>query len=206
MEFSSTTGRFVVDYFINDDSMMYASISKGFKGGGINPAVDPVLFPNVPLAFPETNVWNVEIGFKNEFPDQGIRFNVSAYASQVDNFHIGKIINRTTINEGIDVDITGLEAELLVVPPEVPGLSFNASISLTNSSIADGEKALDVINRDLQLSGGGAEWHLMKDEQSETYIVKKTALAAMWQTYLQEVTTLGAASTCLLYTSPSPRD
>ena len=77
----------------------------------------------------------------------------------------------------------------------MPGLSFNASISLTNSSIADGEKALDVINRDLQLSGGGAEWHLMKDEQSETYIVKKTALAAMWQTYLQEVTTFGAATT-----------
>ena len=55
MEFSSTTGRFVVDYFINDDSMMYASISKGFKGGGINPAVDPVVFPNVQLDFPETN-------------------------------------------------------------------------------------------------------------------------------------------------------
>ena len=35
----------------------------------------------------------------------------------------------------------------------------------------------------------------MKDEQSETYIVKKTALAAMWQTYLQEVTTFGAATT-----------
>ena len=124
-----------------------------------------------------------------------MRFNVSAYASQVDNFHIGKIINRTTVNEGIDVDITGLEAELLVVPPQVPGLSFNASISFTNSSIADGEKALDVVNRDLQLTGGGAEWHLMKDEQSETYIVKKTALAAMWQTYLQEVTSFGAANT-----------
>ena len=71
---------------------------------------------------------------------------------KLDNFHIGKIINRTTINEGIDVDITGLEAELLVVPPEVPGLSFNASISLTNSSIADGEKALDVVNRDLTIN------------------------------------------------------
>ena len=195
LETSKFTGRFVVDYFINSDSMMFVSLSKGFKGGGINPGFDPAAFAGVPTGFPDAGVWNVEIGFKNEFPDQGIRFNVSAYASQVENYHIGKIINRTTINEGIDVDITGLEAELLVVPPEVPGLSFNASISLTNSSIADGEKAIDVINRDLQLSGGGAEWHLMKDEQSETYIVKKTALAAMWQTYLQEVTTFGAATT-----------
>ena len=195
LETSKFTGRFVVDYFINSDSMMFVSLSKGFKGGGINPGFDPAAFAGVPTGFPDADVWNVEIGFKNEFPDQGIRFNVSAYASQVDNFHIGKIINRTTINEGIDVDITGLEAELLVVPPQVPGLSFNASISLTNSSIADGEKAVDVINRDLQLSGGGADWHLMKDEQSETYIVKKTALAAMWQTYMQEVTSFGAAST-----------
>ena len=195
LETSKFTGRFVVDYFINEDSMMYVSLSKGFKGGGINPGFDPAAFAGVPTGFPDAEVWNVEVGFKNEFPDQGIRFNVSAYASTVENYHIGKIINRTTINEGIDVDISGLEAEFLYVPPQVPGLSFNASISMTNSSIGDGEKAIDVINRDLQLSGGGSEWHLMKDEQSETYIVKKAAIGAMWQTYMQEVASDGAATT-----------
>ena len=52
MEFSSTTGRFVVDYFINEDSMMYVSLSKGFKGGGINPGFDPAAFAGVPTGFP----------------------------------------------------------------------------------------------------------------------------------------------------------
>ena len=42
LETSKFTGRFVVDYFINSDSMMFVSLSKGFKGGGINPGFDPV--------------------------------------------------------------------------------------------------------------------------------------------------------------------
>ena len=98
LETSKFTGRFVVDYFINSDSMMYVSLSKGFKGGGINPGFDPAAFAGVPTGFPDADVWNVEIGFKNEFPDQGIRFNVSAYTSQIENFHIGKIINLSLIH------------------------------------------------------------------------------------------------------------
>ena len=197
MEFSSTTGRFVVDYFINDDSMMYASISKGFKGGGINPAVDPIVFPNVPLAFPETNVWNVEIGFKNEFPDAGVRFNAAVFASQFDGYHVTKIIKKTSLNEGVDVDIMGAEFDLLYVPPSVPGLSVNASLSFTQSTIADGESALDPHNHDLQLTGGGKDWHLMKDVESEFFIVKKEALAAIWNSWLTETVTGGAATTPL---------
>ena len=112
-EFSSTTGRFVVDYFINDDSMMYASISKGFKGGGINPAVDPVVFSTF-FSFPETNVWNVEIGFKNEFPDAGVDLMhdlciAVRWVSSQNN-------QKTSLNEGVDVDIMGAEFDLLYVP------------------------------------------------------------------------------------------
>ena len=71
LETSKFTGRFVVDYFINSDSMMYVSLSKGFKGGGINLDLIQALLTGVPTGFPDSEVWNVEIGFKNEFPDQG---------------------------------------------------------------------------------------------------------------------------------------
>ena len=196
-ETSEFTGRFVVDYFINDDSMMFVSLSTGFKGGGINPGFDPISFAGVPTGFPNSEVDNLEIGFKNEFPEQGIRFNVSAYYSDIENYHITQIKNRTSVNEGIDVEIMGAEADLLYLPPEVPGFSLNASLSYTTSSIKDGEGSIDMVNRDLQLTGGAgsSEWHTVKDQVSETFIVRKTALEAMWNTFLQEFATQGAAVT-----------
>ena len=39
----------------------------------------------------------------------------------------------------------GAEFDLLYVPPSVPGLSVNASLSFTQSTIADGESALEQI-------------------------------------------------------------
>ena len=51
MDFSKTTGRIVVDYFVNEDLMVYGSYSTGFKGGGFNPAIDPLVFPDTPNTF-----------------------------------------------------------------------------------------------------------------------------------------------------------
>ena len=49
--FTNTTGRFVWDYQINDDTLFYASYSTGFKGGGFNPPFDSARFPNTPFTF-----------------------------------------------------------------------------------------------------------------------------------------------------------
>ena len=73
----------------------------------------------------------------------------------------------------------GAEFDLLYVPPTVPGFERKYSLSFTQSSIADGESALDPHNHDLQLTGGGKDWHLMKDVESEFFIIKKEALAAI---------------------------
>ena len=34
----------------------YGSISKGFKGGGFKPALDPALYPETPQVFPSTEL------------------------------------------------------------------------------------------------------------------------------------------------------
>ncbi len=55
-EYSNTTGRFVVDYVLNDNALVYGSISKGFKGGGFNPPLDPAKYPDTPQVFPDYRV------------------------------------------------------------------------------------------------------------------------------------------------------
>ena len=134
------TGRFVVDYFV-DENHDLCKLSKGFKGGGFNPALDPLIFPNTPQIFPASDLISLEFGFKTEFPEQGVRLNGAVYAYDAENYHITKIMNKTSINEGIDVDIMGLELELLYAPPSVQ-VYLNASLAMTESTIADGVSAL----------------------------------------------------------------
>src|SRR3546814_4666002 len=40
--YEKMTGRFVIDYKITDDNLIYASYSRGYKLGGINPPLQPV--------------------------------------------------------------------------------------------------------------------------------------------------------------------
>ena len=184
MKSSANTGRLVLDYSINDSAMTYFSISTGFKGGGFNPALDSAKYPNTPQVFPNMEMTSYEIGLKTEFRDQGIRFNAAAYHYDVSDYHVAKIINKTTVNEGVDVDLWGVEADVLWAPRRVPGLEFNIGLAWETSEIANGEAVMDPLNPDLQLTNGSDDWHMMKDEVSEVFIVQKDVSAAIYQAWM----------------------
>src|SRR5690606_21997938 len=40
--YNKMTGRFVIDYKITENNLIYASYSRGYKSGGINPPLQPV--------------------------------------------------------------------------------------------------------------------------------------------------------------------
>src|SRR3546814_4363244 len=63
--YEKMTGRFVIDYKITDDNLIYASYSRGYKSGGINPPLQPVFA--VPESFKPEQVDAFEIGSKTSF-------------------------------------------------------------------------------------------------------------------------------------------
>ena len=138
--FTKTTGRFVWDYQINDDTLFYASYSTGFKGGGFNPPFDSGRFPNTPYTFDPMDVQAIEFGVKATVPEVGLVANASFYYNDFDNYHLSVIRNETGINEGMPVENYGAELELLLNPPSVPGLTFNFMMSYITSEI--GSKAI----------------------------------------------------------------
>ncbi|MBK7903801.1 MAG: TonB-dependent receptor [Proteobacteria bacterium] len=86
----STTYLASVDYSWNDWIMTYASYSTGFKAGGFQEGVNPVV---VSTYYDPETVEQVEVGLKSDLFDGRVRFNVSAYRSryedlQVNNFRI----------------------------------------------------------------------------------------------------------------------
>jgi len=181
MDFSKTTGRLVVDYFVSEDMMVYGSLSTGFKGGGFNPAIDPLVFPDTKQTFDPMTIDAIEVGFKSEFPEQGVRLNASAYAYDIEGYHTTTIVNKTSLNDGVDVKIEGLEADVLWIPQNNPNWTVNLGYSFTQSEIGDSSQ-IDPLNADLQLTGGpdSANWHYMKTFDSEIFITRKDAATAIY--------------------------
>jgi len=175
----------VVDHILNDTTMVYASISQGFKGGGFNPPLDPAKYPDTPQVFPSTDLKALEFGIKTDFPEKGMRLNASAYIYDAADYQVTKIIAKTRVNEGVDVTMSGVEAEFLWVPPSAPNWKINAGISYENSEVADGTFLLNPVNADLCLTSGCGDWHMMKDAaDSEVFVVRKDVAAAIFQTWL----------------------
>jgi len=70
------TWRAVLEYDVAPTSMVYGSVSKGYKPGGVNGSYNQQVIPTV--FKPETNV-SFEIGSKNTFFDHSLRFNATAF-------------------------------------------------------------------------------------------------------------------------------
>jgi iron complex outermembrane recepter protein len=139
ISFEEVTGRFVIDWVPNvdftDETLVYFSFSRGYKSGGINPPIDTTLFPNTPTSFDPEEIDAYEIGTKNTFWDRTMQANFSVFYYDYGNLQIGKIINRTSVNENTDADILGAELELLYAPNE--NWQFNAAVSYLDTELGE---------------------------------------------------------------------
>ncbi|MBB6091289.1 iron complex outermembrane receptor protein [Povalibacter uvarum] len=70
--------RFVLDYKINPNVMVFGSLAKGYKAGGYNSV-------EVASQFENEDVWNLETGIKSVIPDAGVVLNASVYYYIYDN-------------------------------------------------------------------------------------------------------------------------
>jgi outer membrane receptor protein involved in Fe transport len=153
--FSRLTGRAVLDYRLTPDNLLYASYSRGYKSGGINPPV-PEGF-SVPEAFVPEKVDAFEIGSKNTFGNGQLRLNLTGFYYKYKGLQLSRIVNRTAVNDNVDADIYGVEAEAVVSP--TPAFVVNMNASYLRSRIAS-DKFL--INTRIP-SGGRSDTVIIKD-------------------------------------------
>lgn len=152
--FDEITGRFVIDYDLSPDSMIYASYSRGYKSGGINPPIDPIF--DVPRTFAPEIINAFEIGTRNMFMNGAIQLNASAFYYDYGGLQLSRIVARTSVNDNTDAEVYGIEIESLVRPD--PSWLFNFSLSMMDSEISD----LQLIDpRDV--SGGRSDAVIIKD-------------------------------------------
>ena len=129
VSFSEVTGRFVLDWKISEDNLIYASYSRGYKSGGVNPPLQPIFA--VPDTFTPEFVDAFEIGSKNSFLDGKLRANVTAFYYKYKGLQLSRITARTSVNDNVDATVYGLEGEFVLAPTRNLLVNLNASYLYT---------------------------------------------------------------------------
>jgi outer membrane receptor protein involved in Fe transport len=129
-----------LDYHINDDTMVYATYSEGFRRGGANAARASSIFgPGQPLhAYTSDTMKNHEVGIKATWADGRVRLNATAYhmiweriqlqANDPNIFTLG-IVNFP------EAELDGVEAHLSWLPAD--GWDVGATLGWNEAEISE---------------------------------------------------------------------
>ena len=153
--FNRVTGRAVVDYRITPDNLVYASYSRGYKSGGINPPLAPVFA--VPLTFLPEKVDAFEFGSKNTLGGGALRLNLTGFYYKYKDLQLSRIVSRTSVNDNVSADIYGVEAEAVISP--VPAFVVNANFSYLRSKVTQDK----LLANPRDPSGGRSDTVIIKD-------------------------------------------
>lgn len=138
--FDSFTPRATLEWNLSDANMLYGVVGTGTKPGGFNGAV--AIEVGVPT-FEEEDVTSFEIGSKNRFADGQVTANFALFFNQIDGYQLtqnvrsGANTQSATVNAG-DADVFGFEAELLMRPEAIEGLTISANYAYTDSEFTKG--------------------------------------------------------------------
>ncbi|WP_242127221.1 TonB-dependent receptor [Sphingobium sp. Sx8-8] len=164
VSFKELTGRFTVDWKpkldFTDDTLLYASVSRGYKGGGFNPA--GVAGTGVASSFKPEFVNALEVGTKNMLANRRVTLNLTGFYYDYKGYQISKLVNNTVANENIDARLWGVEFEGGVEP--VDHLRFDARVGYLNSRIKGGS-SIDTLNP----TGGDSSLTAVRSIESATF-------------------------------------
>ena len=110
VSFTSTDPRVALNWMPNDDIMLYASVAKGYKSGGLNRQFDPVAQDILPFDKEENTAY--ELGIKSTVWGGRGQINAAVYANEYTNFQLEEQLNLVPqVNNIGDVDVVGAEVD-----------------------------------------------------------------------------------------------
>ena len=80
-----TVGKFNLTYRFDDDRLVYATWSEGFRNGGSNPVRPASILPR---EFGSDTLTNIELGAKSEWLNNRLRVNFAIYSMEWDDFAV----------------------------------------------------------------------------------------------------------------------
>jgi iron complex outermembrane receptor protein len=171
-EWKEWTGRFVANWTpkldFTDQTLVYASYARGYKGGGANPpppAADILSagsFVTHPPTFAPEFINAYELGTKNTLLDGAMTLNGDIFYYDYKGYQISQIVDRTSINLNFDAKVKGAELEAAWEP--IPGLKFNFAGGYEDTRVNNGQSAVDLMDR----TAGHPGWVVVRPFVTDT--------------------------------------
>jgi iron complex outermembrane receptor protein len=161
------TPRIAYSHAVNDDMMIYASITNGFKSGGWN-AREAVAATALPFG-PE-EIWAYEAGIRADWMDGRLRTNITAFYSDLEDLQTTSAYagDFLTTNAG-GLEVTGLEAEITALPTD--NWQIFAAIGLQDPKYVDLAGGCVTPNNDLAAYNTDCSVADPKRSPEETYTI-----------------------------------
>ena len=139
--FSKFTPKVGLDYRPNQDTMLYASWSRGYRSGGFSPRAGEPVAAGTPFQ-PET-VDSYEIGAKLDLLDRKLQFNIAGFLSKYKDLQQSNTIpctvcaiqNETITSNAGSATIKGIEIDSTLRP--FAGFKLTATLAVLNSHFKD---------------------------------------------------------------------
>jgi len=133
-DWQETTGKATLEHTLNDTSMVYASIARGYKAGGINPGG-----PAGGESFDPEYINAFEVGSKNTFLDGTLQANFSAFYYDYKDMQLAQVSETSAITTNGDATVKGAEAEFSFAPSAA--WLFDLNLAWLDLSIDDFQSA-----------------------------------------------------------------
>lgn len=140
--FKDTSPKIALDWQIDQHHLAYASISKGFRAGGVSTDFSLGRDPNYVRSFDPDEIWNYEVGLKSSFAENRAIFNIALFYIDWNDVQIDRpiedniIASDTSIDEllsefipvnGKGAHSLGVEADLFLRPAKGWNINFGGS-------------------------------------------------------------------------------
>ncbi|MCR9128780.1 MAG: TonB-dependent receptor [Alphaproteobacteria bacterium] len=148
------SGTLRLTYDVNDDVMVYAGYSRGFKAGGfnldrqLNGPTDASGYTNPDSSFAPEVIDAYEIGFKSQLFGNVVQLNGNVFLQQIEDFQLNTFNGLAFVVESVDEsESMGLELDAFWATP-IPGLDLSAGYAYVNteySEVNTGDPLVDAI-------------------------------------------------------------
>ena len=156
--FTEVSGRVGFDFQANEDTLYYGFVSKGYKPGGLNPAIPRQFQDTSSFTFEPESVVSFEVGRKSQLPGRRLTLNSAAFLYDYTGLQTTVIKNNSSITENVDATIFGLEVEGNYRFEFLPQLGLDFSYGFLHTNIDD-SMSIDTTNR----TAGNDEWVLLNN-------------------------------------------
>ncbi len=135
-EWEEVTGKLNTNLSLSDDSSVYVTLSRGYKGGGLN-------IGNSVDTFDPEYVNALEVGSKNQLMDNRLQLNMAAFYYDYQDYQVGGLINGVATNfNAEEVEVKGFELESIFLATEK--LQFNLNLAILDTEIVESQPLVNV--------------------------------------------------------------